>query len=177
MRDTGQEEFQAWWEQYRHQLYNVALRWCQDPATAEDILQTVALMCLEQSEDWPHDRETIERLARLIRWRAFDLYRHERRRVEREDRWWAEILQRDAYDDIPEAIDSADLSMSPQWREVEAAIVSLPTTQRAVIRYDLAGYSTEAIAKRLRIKATTVRSLRRHAMFSIRESVVPANHD
>lgn len=163
--DQRQDDFTVWWTRHHQALLRIAIRWCKDVDTAKDIVQAAAILCWERPEDWPLNDDSVQRMAGAIRWRAFSMFRREGRRRHLLARWlpWSvEPSSEEASEDAP---------LPTEWQHVEHALEQLPPRQRAVIRADLRGERTDVIAHRLKISPATVRSLRRHAIMTLRDEL------
>ena len=129
-----------------------------DEASAEDVAQETWLTALENPP--PRRAGLASWLARVVRSRAFDLFRAESRRATRERR----AARREAVAAAPDAAAEAETC-----RRLAEAVCALPAAAReAVVLHYYRGLTCREVAARISVPIETVRTRIRRALEDLR---------
>src|SRR6516162_10028809 len=150
---------------HRAAVFAFVLRWTQDRARAEDILQETWLKVVRASTDWSPRARFTTWLYTIARNACVDGARRERARA-------TEPLATEAHD--PERAAAAS-----ELRPVlESAIAALPEAQREVfLLREMAGIPFHEIARMTGAPEPTVKSRMRYALESLRTQLTAAGVD
>jgi RNA polymerase sigma-70 factor (ECF subfamily) len=151
-------------------VFAFVLRWTQDRARAEDILQETWLKVVRGSSDWSPRARFTTWLYTIARNACVDGARRERARAT--EPLVAEPVSTEAHD--PERAAAAS-----ELRPVlEAAIAALPEAQREVfLLREMAGIPFHEIARMTGAPEPTVKSRMRYALESLRTQLTAAGID
>jgi RNA polymerase sigma factor (sigma-70 family) len=109
----------------------------QDPATAEDILQTAYLKAIERSAQLRETESSVAWFYRILRNAVIDHYRQTATRSRAMDEWagsWSETYEAEIQPEVCACIEEAVRGLKPAYRT-------------AIERVDLGGEAVESFAK------------------------------
>ncbi len=155
---------------HRAAVFAFVLRWTQDRARAEDILQETWLKVVRASSDWSPRARFTTWLYTIARNACVDGARRERARA-------AEPLESEPVS--TESHDPERAAASSELRPVlEAAIAALPDAQREVfLLREMAGIPFHEIARMTGAPEPTVKSRMRYALEALRTRLTAAGID
>jgi RNA polymerase sigma factor (sigma-70 family) len=152
---TSTLELGVWWKEEQPKLIGLARSYLRSGELAEDVVQNLAILCLERQQSFA-SREDFARWARTrVRWMCIDQLRY---------------TVRFSHD---QSIDSRASAPNQEDRlnatELVEAVNALPPRQRSVMRLTVAGATNPEIARQLGITEATVRSLQRFGRHALAE--------
>lgn len=155
---------------HRGAVFAFVLRWTQDRARAEDILQETWLKVVRASVDWSPRARFTTWLYTIARNACVDGARRERARA-------AEPLEPERHSG--EGADPERAAASAELRPVlESAIAALPDAQREVfLLREMAGIPFHEIARMTGAPEPTVKSRMRYALEALRTRLTAAGVD
>jgi len=155
---------------HRAAVFAFVLRWTQDRARAEDILQETWLKVVRASSDWSPRARFTTWLYTIARNACVDGARRERARA-------TQPLEAEPVS--TEGLDPERAAAAAELRPVlEAAIAALPDAQREVfLLREMAGIPFQEIARMTGAPEPTVKSRMRYALESLRTRLTEAGID
>jgi RNA polymerase sigma factor (sigma-70 family) len=155
------KRFEEWWTNVEDEIIAIGTSYLGSRSAADDVAQDVAYAAFchfskfDENTGFPAFQKWTKKRTR---WLAIGALRLRKR----------EILATDSALDLTQIARTSDETSSqptpqPDRNALLAAIAQLPRLQRQVALLTLQGYSNKTIAKSLKIKESTVRSVFRHA--------------
>ena len=147
---SRRQTFLLWWAELEPELIKASRRYGTSPNDAEDAVQDVALLALENYSRFNEKSEFRKWALARLHWRTLDNLRRISRQV---------TIDPEALATSVEETHSHDVDVD----KLTQLIRQLPERQQRVILMTIEGYSAKAIAQKMDITEATVRSLRRFA--------------
>lgn len=162
------------YDRYSRLVYSLAMHALGDASLAEEVTQEVFLRVWQKADTYrPGHGKVSTWIASIARYRAIDLIRRRKARLEGYLDPWAAVEEID----LPENMDvEREVESSLQRQRVRRAIAQLPENQRQALAYAyFQGYSHSEIAELLGEPLGTVKTRIRMAMQKLRQFLEEEN--